>query len=70
MSLHLHALLAGNLPPEALWELLDGRLQAHAARCGRIPFPILDFTTVKWTYSRGRVLDYLQRQCPPRHEVH
>ena len=49
------------IPPEALWYLLDSRLQAHVARCGRIPFPVLDFTNVKWTYTRARVLSHLDR---------
>jgi hypothetical protein len=47
------------IPPERLWPLLEGRLRTHASRRARVPFPILDFTTVDWTYSRRRVLEHI-----------
>ncbi len=47
------------IPTRVLWNLLWPRLLLHAARHARIPFPVLDFTTVEWTFPRQHVLDHL-----------
>ncbi len=47
------------IPPEQLWAFLEGRFRTHASRRARVPFPVLDFNTVDWTYSRRRVIEHL-----------
>jgi hypothetical protein len=57
----INTLFSSAIPPRALWDLLSPRLLMHAARLSRIPFPILDFTTIEWVYSRQQVLYDLAR---------